>query len=145
MFNKLISLVLLSTAFVTMGAANQHGNSPFYLVLSSNRWSGLARLTLMLIITVLSFKLLNLKGRFSAIIIGLLGLSLIVGGAVTLCITSLSSLVYDYIKPLDTIMFMEAGVVLLLAALSVKFPVTYHVSQPRSAKLIKKQQLSQAA
>jgi hypothetical protein len=117
MTNKVISTILLAVSFPVLEATPSHPNSLLFLFMSNNKIVATVRLALALILFAVSFNYLRLTHKVVQRIVLFIGVALILFGGLCLAQTSLGSMLYNYIKLLDMMVIVEAGVVLASASL----------------------------
>lgn len=123
MLNKIISSVLLMFSFVIMPYASKAPDGLLFLFASPNKWVGTFRLALALVLFFISFKSLSkLFANFPQLrrISLISGLALIAFGLFSSLETSLGTVFYDYLKPLDLMVLLEAGIVATSMSLTTK-------------------------
>jgi predicted MFS family arabinose efflux permease len=139
MLNKLTSTVILTFSFAVMPETGKHPDSLLFLFTSPNQWVSTLRLILAIILFLISFNTFshffshNHKLRKSMLNAGLF---MIVFGLVSTLETSLGSVFYDYLKPLDLMIILEAGIVLsslALATTPVKRPAKPKAATQKAA------------
>jgi hypothetical protein len=146
MLNKLISSVVLSCSFAVMPATGKEPESLLFLFISPNKWVGTVRLALAIILFVLSFKSLTyLFAAYPKLQNRLLiaGLVMIAFGVVVSVEASLGTFFYDYLKPLDLMIILEAGIITASVALANQpstkaLPVRSKKSRKTTPKLLHK-------
>lgn len=115
MLNRVISSVILSCSFAVMPIIGNHQGSLLFLFISPNKWVGTVRLALALVAFFISFKnfskIFNRYPKLRASSLAL-GLIMIVFGLVSTLEASLGTFFYDYFKPLDLMIILEAGIVI---------------------------------
>jgi hypothetical protein len=104
-------------------------NSQLFFFVSSDKWIALSRLILVGAMIWLSFKghISNLKMRRY---IWLAGISFMSVGTALMTATQVNGLLFDYFKPLDLLLLIEAGIIFSLVSLE-----TVAQTHPASKKL----------
>lgn len=121
MLNKLISTVVLGCSFAVMPASGKDPDGLLFLFISPNKWVGTIRLALALALFFISFKTFSKSfARNKKLQKGLLvsGLAFIAFGLVSSLEASLGTIFYDYLKPLDLMIILEAGIIMSTMALT---------------------------
>jgi len=134
MLNKLTSTVILACSFAVMPETGKHPDSLLFLFISPNRWVSTLRLILAIGLFLISFNTLsNIFSHSYKLRKNLLGsgLFMIGFGLIGTLESSLGSIFYDYLKPLDLMIILEAGIILSSLAL-VTTPVKSSV-KPKTA------------
>jgi hypothetical protein len=136
MTNKIISSIILVAAFPIMAITPTNSDSLLFIFISNNRFIATARLALALALAAISFGLISFN-RIAKKTFLYVGLGLIVGGMITGLASSLGSFLYDYLKLLDVLIILEAGIILCsIALLPVRKP-SRRVSASHSKKSTK--------
>jgi hypothetical protein len=116
MTNKIISSIILVAAFPIMAITPTNPDSLLFIFISNNKFVATARLALALVLVAISFGLISFnqvtKKTFLYVGLGLIATGLIAGLA-----SSLGSFLYDYLKLLDVLIILEAGIILCSIAL----------------------------
>lgn len=116
--NRIISSVILAACFPIMAILPSHPASLLFIFVSGNKWVSTIRLALALILLALSFGLIRLpKSARKPLIVT--GLGMISFSFVALLATSLGSFLYDYMKILDVMITMEAGIIFCSLAMAM--------------------------
>lgn len=122
--NKLISSIMLACSFAVMPLSGSHPDNLLFIFISPSRWAGVIRLLLALTMFFISFASLkgfndlisrHSKGR--PLTLGL-GMGLIAFGLFGALESSLGTVFFDYLKPLDIMIILETGIIISSAALS---------------------------
>ena len=130
MLNKLISSIILSCSFAVMPAAGKAPDTILSLFISPNRWVSTIRLALALLVFFGCFKTFSKYFiRYSNLRGGLL-----VAG--TILITSLGTIFYDYLKPLDLMIILEAGIITTSLALTAMPTAKNTLPSTKNAKTL---------
>lgn len=141
MLNKLISSIVLACSFAVMPASGKSPGSLLFLFISPNKWIGTIRLAVALILFFVSFRSLSQYfSRFPKLQkeLFLAGLTLIGLGLISTLESSLGTIFYDYLKPLDLMIILECGIVLTGIALSTKPSMLTDMTKVKRTKTIPK-------
>lgn len=139
MLNKVASTVILTSSFAVMPETGRHPDSLLFLFISPNRLVSTVRLLLAIILFLISFNAFsNLFSRSHTLRKNMLraGLLLIAFGLISTLESSLGSIFYDYLKPLDLMIILEAGILvssIALVATPIKQPLKPKAATARKA------------
>ncbi|MDB5160805.1 MAG: hypothetical protein JWO96_185 [Candidatus Saccharibacteria bacterium] len=122
MTNKIISSVILAAAFPIMAITPSNSDSLLFIFISNNKFVATARLALALGMVALSFNLFNFFSTIAKKTFLYSGFGFIIFGLAAGLASSLGSFFYDYLKVLDVMTILEAGIILCSTALLVKAP-----------------------
>jgi hypothetical protein len=120
--NKVISSVILAACFPVMAIIPSHPASLLFIFISGNKWVGTIRLAIALVLIAISFGLFRLRPSAKKPLLAV-GTCFILFGVIALLATSLGSFMYSYIKIMDVMILLEAGIILCSAAITQTEPV----------------------
>lgn len=141
MLNKLISTIILTCSFAVMPASSKAPSSLLFLFISPNKWVGTIRLALALTIFFVSFRTLTAYfSRFPKLQKRLLitGLTLIGFGLISTLESSLGTIFYDYLKPLDLMIVLECGIIVTTISLTAKPSILTSAPKFKQTKAVPK-------
>lgn len=113
--NKIISLIMLAATVAFLALSRSDPNNLLFLFVSPEPVANVARLTLAIGMTLLSFRRI-ISSRSFRNCVKYAGFSLIIFGFYSMI--GIGGLINDYIKLLDVFIMAEAGIVLTTIALT---------------------------
>jgi hypothetical protein len=117
MVNRVVSLSVLLCVVVVLIWGVFSPDNPLFLFISSNKWLSIARLIIVGSAVFVSLSDFMSNRKFNRIAY-LFGMSLIALGGSILFFTQIQNIILDYLKPLDLLLLVEAGVILASASLA---------------------------
>jgi hypothetical protein len=130
MVDRFVSVATLLCVVIVAIVGIKSPNYPLFLFISSNLAVGLARISLVLLMIKVSF-CQRIGSMRVCKYLGWAGIGLMSLAACSLWMTSVEGALYNFLKPMDLLLIMEAGVIFSLASLNS----TSATAKPEQLKL----------